>query len=132
MGLQLSTSTPTALGTTVTKARQAVWSALTPIFSATSLVRSFLTALPTVHCFARAIGIAAPKRHRDVSSADSPTTVSHSAHFQAVLGGGVDVVLKPSVAIRAAQLDYVRTNYPSRSVNQLRYSACVVLRVGRR
>jgi opacity protein-like surface antigen len=48
--------------------------------------------------------------------------------FAMAYGGGVDVTVAKRVALRLAQLDYVRTQFGDSSQNHFRYSTGVVLR----
>jgi hypothetical protein len=50
--------------------------------------------------------------------------------FASAVGGGVDIPLKGSFAIRAAQVDWLRTNHFSSSQNNMRFSTGVVFRFG--
>ncbi len=51
--------------------------------------------------------------------------------FATAIGGGVDIPLKGRLSIRAAQLDWLRTNHYSNSQNNLRVSTGVVFRFGK-
>jgi opacity protein-like surface antigen len=52
--------------------------------------------------------------------------------FGMALGGGLDVKLSEHVAIRAIQLDYLRTGFFNETQNKGRLSVGVVFRFGRK
>jgi len=52
--------------------------------------------------------------------------------FTVVAGGGIDVKLTHSVALRLIQADYVMTRFSSASQDNIRLSAGIVLRFGRK
>jgi hypothetical protein len=52
--------------------------------------------------------------------------------FAFALGGGVDVKVHKNFAIRIAQLDYLGARARGGSLNSFRYSAGVVIRIGKR
>ncbi|HKQ73807.1 MAG TPA: outer membrane beta-barrel protein [Blastocatellia bacterium] len=52
--------------------------------------------------------------------------------FAYALGGGLDIKAHDNFAIRIAQLDYIQARVAGQGLNNLRYSAGVVLRFGKR
>jgi len=52
--------------------------------------------------------------------------------FAAGVGGGLDISVNGRVAVRAFQLDYLRTNFYGESQNNGRITAGLVIRLGRR
>jgi len=54
------------------------------------------------------------------------------AAFAYALGGGLDIKVHDNFAIRVAQLDYLHARVASQGLNNLRYSAGIVLRFGKR
>jgi opacity protein-like surface antigen len=65
----------------------------------------------------------------------SAAGVSESASgvaFAYALGGGLDIKLHDNFAIRIAQLDYIQARVEGEGLNNLRYSAGVVIRFGKR
>src|SRR5262245_461208 len=52
--------------------------------------------------------------------------------FAYALGGGLDIKLHDNFAIRVAQLDYIQARIAGEGLNNLRYSAGVVIRFGKR
>jgi opacity protein-like surface antigen len=52
--------------------------------------------------------------------------------FAYALGGGIDVKVHKNLAIRAAQLDYLGARSGGAGINNFRYSAGIVLRLGNR
>ncbi len=61
--------------------------------------------------------------------------VSESASgvaFAYALGGGLDIKVHDNFAIRIAQLDYIQARIGGEGLNNLRYSAGVVIRFGKR
>ena len=52
--------------------------------------------------------------------------------FAAALGGGLDVRVRPRIAVCVVQLDYLRTNFFGGSQNNGRISAGLVIRLGDR
>jgi opacity protein-like surface antigen len=60
--------------------------------------------------------------------AGTTTASSSNDAFAMALGGGADVKLSRLLAVRLAQIDYLRTQFSSTSQNNMRYSAGLVLR----
>jgi opacity protein-like surface antigen len=60
------------------------------------------------------------------------TTTASDTGFGMVLGGGLDVRLNDRVAIRAFQLDYLRTNFFGQGSNRGRLSFGIVFRFGKK
>ncbi len=58
------------------------------------------------------------------------STASDNA-FAAALGGGVDLSFSPTVSVRLGQFDYLMSRFGSTTQNNFRFSAGVVLRVGK-
>jgi len=52
--------------------------------------------------------------------------------FAYALGGGLDIKVHDNFAIRIAQLDYIQARVAGEGLNNLRYSAGIVLRFGKR
>ncbi len=50
--------------------------------------------------------------------------------FAWALGGGIDWNVRPTIAVRVGQLDYLSTHFASTTQNNFRYSAGVVFRFG--
>jgi hypothetical protein len=48
--------------------------------------------------------------------------------FATVLGGGLDLKVLPFISVRPVQLDYLLTHFNSKTQNQFRYSAGIVVR----
>ena len=53
-------------------------------------------------------------------------------NFAMAFGGGVDINLNSLIAIRPAQLDYVMIQMQGQSLNNFRYTAGIVFRLGKR
>jgi len=68
--------------------------------------------------------------HESTSSAVSPITTSSPTQngFATALGGGLDLKLLPLLSVRPIQIDYLLTHFNSKTQNQFRYSAGIVVR----
>lgn len=67
----------------------------------------------------------------EASAAGLSESVSGVA-FAYALGGGLDIKAHDNFAIRIAQLDYIQARVAGERLNNLRYSAGVVIRFGKR
>ncbi|MGH9752921.1 MAG: outer membrane beta-barrel protein [Blastocatellia bacterium] len=67
-------------------------------------------------------------------SVDDPTVggAESGSAFAYALGGGLDIKAHDNFAIRIAQLDYLQARVDGEGVNSLRFSAGVVIRLGKR
>jgi hypothetical protein len=70
----------------------------------------------------------------DTFALQTPATTSSSSanQFQLALGGGIDVGVTRVVALRVLEADYLLAKYPTRNINQFRYSTGIVFRFGQR
>jgi hypothetical protein len=68
--------------------------------------------------------------HESTSAAFGVVTTSGPTQsaFATVLGGGLDLKVLPFFSVRPVQLDYLLTHFNSKTQNQFRYSAGIVLR----
>jgi hypothetical protein len=68
--------------------------------------------------------------HESTSSAVGPITTSSPTQngFATALGGGLDLKLLPLLSVRPIQIDYLLTHFNSKTQNQFRYSAGIVVR----
>jgi len=55
-----------------------------------------------------------------------------AVHFAVAVGGGIDVKLTDRVALRLIQADYLMTRFSSTRQDNIRLSAGIVLRFGRK
>jgi opacity protein-like surface antigen len=63
------------------------------------------------------------------SSTGLVTTASPTSNaFATTLGGGLDLKVLPFISVRPIQIDYLLTHFNSKTQNQFRYSAGIVLR----
>ena len=89
-----------------------------PVFS----YRKHPSAVPFAHCLLGAVR----------GSADYLDISKSAWQFTVVAGGGLDVKLTDAVALRVIQADYVMTRFSSTSQDNIRLSAGIVLRFGRK
>ena len=68
--------------------------------------------------------------HESTTSAVGPITTSSPTQnaFATALGGGLDLKLLPRLSVRPIQVDYLLTHFNSKTQNQFRYSAGIVVR----
>jgi hypothetical protein len=68
--------------------------------------------------------------HESVGSSTSPvfTAATTQNSFAATLGAGLDLKLLPLLSLRPIEIDYLLTHFNSKTQNQPRFSAGVVLR----